>query len=149
MVLAHLTDAERYFSLHPGFPAAFAYLRQLDVATLQPGRYEIDGARLRAIVEHTTGRTRAGAKLETHARYIDIQFVAAGADEFGWQDAATCAAPLPYNAEKDLTFYADVPDIWVPLPAGTFALFFPADAHAPLAGSGEMLKVVVKVAIDW
>jgi biofilm protein TabA len=37
----------------------------------------------------------------------------------------------------------------VATPPGTFAIFFPEDAHAPMAGEGLIHKVVVKVAVDW
>jgi beta-galactosidase beta subunit len=33
------------------------------------------------------------------------------------------------------------------VPAGSFAIFFPDDAHAPLATTGEAHKLVVKVAV--
>jgi beta-galactosidase beta subunit len=34
------------------------------------------------------------------------------------------------------------------VPAGHFAIFFPEDAHAPLAGEGHLVKAVVKVAVE-
>ena len=37
--------------------------------------------------------------------------------------------------------------VQVDAPAGSFAVFFPADAHAPLAGDGDVRKAVVKVAV--
>jgi len=48
----------------------------------------------------------------------------------------------------DVAFYFDRPASWLIVPAGSFAVFFPADAHAPLAGHGEVFKAVVKVLID-
>jgi beta-galactosidase beta subunit len=37
---------------------------------------------------------------------------------------------------------------WVAVPPGSFAIFFPHDAHAPLGGEGRVKKAVVKVASD-
>ena len=44
-------------------------------------------------------------------------------------------------------FFADQPLAWAALPPGKFMIFFPEDAHAPLAGSGDLHKAVMKFAI--
>jgi beta-galactosidase beta subunit len=44
-------------------------------------------------------------------------------------------------------FFYDRPTTWLTLSAGQFAVFFPEDAHAPLAGQGGVHKAVVKVAV--
>ena len=45
--------------------------------------------------------------------------------------------------------FGDKPDLWFSLPPGSFAIFFPSDAHAPLAGAGKTMKAVVKIAVKW
>ena len=52
------------------------------------------------------------------------------------------------DAEKDVMFFADRPDAWTAVGPGAFAVYFPSDAHAPLVGSGDLHKVVVKVLAD-
>ena len=52
-----------------------------------------------------------------------------------------------YDAEKDIEFFEDVPDSYVTVLPGEFAVFFPEDAHAPLIGTGEVHKVVIKVPV--
>lgn len=144
MILDTLARADRYATLHPRFARAFAYLRETDLAVLEPGRHDIDGDALFAIVEDGPGRTRAEAKLECHRRYIDIQLVLEGVDEMGWRPLADCTQPA--------TEY-DAPASWIATPAGSFCLFFADDAHAPLvstpagASAGWIRKVVVKVAV--
>ena len=51
--------------------------------------------------------------------------------------------------QKDLQFFRDTADSWVTIPAGCFGIFYPEDAHAPIAADGPIHKVVVKVAVDW
>ena len=110
----------------------------------------MDGARLYAMVIRQPGRGHDGAKVETHRNYIDIQFVAAGVDEMGWMPAAACTQPAgEYNPGKDVALFTDMPPVWFAVPAGSFAIFFPDDAHAPMGGQGEQFKVVMKVAVDW
>jgi YhcH/YjgK/YiaL family protein len=52
-----------------------------------------------------------------------------------------------YNAEKDVIFYNDKPDMYFSLHEGQFAIFFPDDVHAPMIGEGPVKKLVVKVKI--
>ena len=88
MILDTLAASVRYFRLHPGFPAAFAYLQSLSHIERVEGRRELDGERLFGGVACSDGRGREGAKLEAHRRYIDIQMCLTGQETIGWR-------PLP------------------------------------------------------
>jgi biofilm protein TabA len=148
MILASLAEADRYAALHPQFARAFAFLRNTDLNALAPGKHSVQGEQLFAIVEACAGRTRAEAKLECHRRYIDIQLVLEGIDEMGWKPAAECVDPAnDYDAARDIRFFNDAPSSWIATPPGSFCLFFPEDAHAPLVSTGFIRKVVVKIAV--
>lgn len=150
MILDRLPLAARYASLHPGFAAAFRFLRETNLAVLAPGRHELDGARLYANHDLRTGVGRAGAVLEAHRRYIDVQYTLAGEERIGWRALADCSSPRAgYDDARDIVFFDGPPESWVEVPPGSFAIFFPEDAHAPLAGTGPLDKVIVKVAVDW
>lgn len=150
MILDRLDRADRYAALHPGFATAFAYLRQTDFSQVDVGRHALDGERLAAILARNPGRERGGPPLESHRRYIDIQYVVSGVDAIGWRSLADCHKEVePYNSERDIGFFADAPETWLKVPAGHFAIFFPEDAHAPLAGLVENYKAVMKVAVEW
>ena len=149
MIVDHLQHAERYLGMHPGFHRGFEYLRALspDPAV---GKHVIEGERLFAMVARDQGRGREKSLLEFHRRYIDIQFVIDNGDLIGWLPTARCErCSTPYTAERDIGFFYDRPQTWLDVPAGYFAIFFPEDAHAPLATSGPITKAVVKVAVAW
>ncbi len=149
MILDRLENSGRYIGVHEGFRKAFEFLRQADPATLATGRKEIEGDRLFALVSKGPGRGRREARLETHARYIDVQYVISGIDMMGWKPASACKRPTgPFDAEKDVGFFEDDPETWVAVHAGSIAIFFPEDAHMPLLSAGEIHKIVVKVAVD-
>lgn len=149
MILDTLESAARYEKLNSHFAAAFRWLRQADPSKLSPGRQEVDGDRLYVLVDHKDGRGRAGAKLERHQKYIDIQLTTLGCDEIGWSPAAQCrTAAGAFDAAKDIGRYDDAPQSWVSVPVGTFAIFFPEDGHAPLGGQGPIRKLIAKVAVE-
>ena len=159
MIFDSLEQSDLYVSIHPGFEPAFRYLRTLDTTNLKDGRSLIRGDRLYAVFSDGQGKGRAGTRLETHDRYIDIQFTpiirgttSPAEDEIGWSARSTCEQRSEgYDAERDIEFYTGGPDAWITLREGFFAVFFPGDAHAPLATEGPVRKVVVKgaVAANW
>jgi biofilm protein TabA len=149
MIAGTIAGSGRYLTLNRGFSAAFEFLCRTDLPDLAPGRYEIDGQRVFALVERATGRGMAAGRLEVHRRYIDIQVSLDGREQIGWRALADCqAVDGPFNDERDIAFFSDRPTTWLPLPTGQFLIFFPDDAHAPLAADGPLHKVVVKVQVD-
>lgn len=149
MILDVLENAHRYLALHQGFAQAFAFLRRPDLKELPVDTYEIDGKRVYAMVAKELGRKKEDALLETHERYIDIQLVLAGTDTMGWRPKSLCLQSAgAYDPETDLQFFTDEPDVWLPTQSGAFAIFFPEDAHMPLISSGQIHKVIVKIAVN-
>lgn len=150
MILDRLDLASRYYGTHPGFAAAFAALAQPGLAELPSGKHTIDGDRLYLMVNRDPGRGQDGAKLEAHRNYIDIQLTLVGQEVIGWKALEECKdCTETYTPERDVAFWSDRPESWFAVPPGKFAIFFPADVHAPLGGQGELLKIVVKVAVNW
>lgn len=151
MIIDVLANAPRYLALNPGFPKAMEFLRRPDLKDLPLATYAIDGDRVYAMVAREPGRRPKGkdVHLETHNRYIDIQLVLAGTDMMGWKARSSCQQPTgEYDREADIQFFAEAPELWLPVQPGLFVIFFPEDAHLPLISKGELHKVVVKIAVD-
>lgn len=149
MILDTLENAHRYLPLNKGFQKAIEFLMRLDLKDLPVDTYEIDGGRVYAMVSKDPGRRKEDALLEIHKKYIDIQLVLAGTDEMGWKPILSCKHPRgEYKKESDVLFYEDEPETWLPIESGFFVIFFPEDAHMPMISSGQLHKVVVKVAVD-
>lgn len=144
MVLDQLANAARYAGLHPRFARAFEALA--NVHSLPDGRHDIDGDRVYLLLQGGDGKGRKAARLEAHRAYIDIQLTLEGIEEIGWSPVAACR-PSDFDTARDIGFFDDRPHVWLTLPPGHFAIFFPTDAHAPLGGMGKVRKAVVKVAV--
>jgi len=148
MILDIIENSERYISLHKGFKKAFEFLKRTDLKDLPIGTYEIDSNLIYAMVSIEQGRVKEDAKLETHERYIDIQFVINGTDNMGWKTKKLCKhADSDYSQTNDVQFFKDEPSSWVATESGSFAIFFPEDAHMPLISEKEIHKVVIKVKV--
>jgi biofilm protein TabA len=150
MIIDTIQNASKYFNVHPLFARAFEYIDKTDLQNIEPGRYEIDGDKLKVIFSNKKGMTTAEsiAKFECHNRHIDIQLCIHGIEQLGWKPREKCVVENGgYNEEKDVQFYSDPPDMYFQLTDGQFAIFFPEDVHAPMIGEAEIKKLVIKVKI--
>lgn len=148
MIIDTIANAHKYYSVHPLFEKAFAYIAQTNLMQTEPGKYDIDGDNLKAIFSNKTGMTTAEstAKFECHNAHIDIQVCIDGNETIGWKPREKCVAPKgEYNPEKDVLFFADEPDMFFSLTNGQFVIFFPEDVHAPMIAESEVRKLVIKV----
>ncbi|MFD2515852.1 YhcH/YjgK/YiaL family protein [Pontibacter locisalis] len=149
MILDKLQNAPRYYTLHPLFEQAFRFLKETDLTALPIGQQAIVGRDLFAIISEGTGTTEKDAKLEVHRKYIDIQYIVSGTDHMGWKDLAQCSAPSdPYTEERDAAFFPDKTRNWFDVPAGSFTIFYPDDAHAAMVTEETVRKVVLKIAVN-
>jgi len=148
MILATLDTVLKYAACHPGLLRGIQFLQDTTPGSLADGKHEIDSQRLFAICAHEQGRDRDGAVLEVHRKFIDIQYVVSGSEFIGWKPLGNCQQlKQAYNSETDLQFFADRPSSWFEVAPQSVAIFFPEDAHAPLAGTGDVHKIVIKVAV--
>jgi biofilm protein TabA len=150
MIIDQLENADKYFSVHPLFAKAFAYIKSQNLNSIQPGNYEIENDQLRAIISDKPGKTleESVTKFESHNKHIDIQLCINGKEKIGWKPLQACTQLKgEYNEMKDVVFYDDAPDMFFQLTNQQFAIFFPEDVHAPMIGEGEIKKMVIKVKI--
>jgi len=149
MIVDHIANAAKYFSLHPLFERAFSYIHSSDFNQLPDGKMQIDEGLL-AILSNANGKTQEDSlkKFECHNRNIDIQLCLSGKESIGWKPCNFCINPNgDFNEEKDVQFFNDSPDMFFQLTDGQFAIFFPEDVHAPMIGDDMIKKLVIKVEI--
>ncbi len=164
MILDRLADARRKYPwLPPAFQRAFDFLTDERTASLPDGKHALDGERLFAIVQQYEPKPIEHCRLEAHRRYWDVQYLSAGEERMGWAPLAGLAVTEPHDPQCDIAFFQGNCQL-LSVPAGTFVIFGPHDAHMPgvapessqnsLAASegqlpGKMVrKIVVKVELD-
>lgn len=149
MILDNLNNLRAYSVLNPLFDAAADFIRDNNLAEMEPGKIIIDGERLYCSIMEIEGKKPEDAKMEAHKKYIDIQIVLKGNETMGWAAIEDCKQEAgAYNTEKDLIFYTDKPTANIDVKAGQCVLFFPEDGHAPGMGNGSIKKAVIKVLVS-
>jgi YhcH/YjgK/YiaL family protein len=149
MIIDKLSNSHLYCGLGERINSAFEYLKNTDFSKIEPGKYEIDGDDIFAILAEYNTKDENEGKPEAHKKYIDVQFVAKGKE-------LMCYAPLvnqkvidEYNEQNDITFFCAEKSFTL-VEEGMFAVFFPTDIHLPGIKVDEksfVKKVVVKVKV--
>ncbi len=146
MIVDSLMNSAIYEPIHPHFAKAFDFLRNTDFKTIPEGKIELEGTAIYAIISDLTGRTISDASLETHQLYIDIQMPISAPETIGWKPSSQLTLPkMPYNSEKDITYFSDKASNLILLEPYQFAIFFPSDGHQPCIAEGNYRKVVIKI----
>ena len=150
MIFDHISKASLYSFPNPLLVRGLQFLREQNPSELEIGRITLDGNRLFALVQEYPTRPEPDCFWEAHRKYIDVQFLAGGVEDVGYAKLEELKIIQPYDATKDMT-KLDGNGITLTLKAGSFAIFFPHDAHKPCMASGgksgPVKKVVVKVAV--
>jgi YhcH/YjgK/YiaL family protein len=145
------------------FAATFAYLealfrpgspesvRLLATPVGETHRYELaDGAF--AMEQVYRSKLRPDGFFESHRRYIDVQVIFEGEEWMEVADLTRGAERLPYNPDRDLIVWHDIPSASrLNVRAGDAAIFYPADVHmpglCPESGQAIVRKTVIKVPV--
>ena len=131
MIIDHMGNSKWYECLHPRFKAAFDFIRNSDLSSMEAGRYEIDGDNIFALVQVYDTKDVADKFFETHKNYIDIQYIISGCEKMGYTSKDDLTVTDAYDPEKDFEKYAHSRMGYVLLDEGSYAVFFPSDPHMP------------------
>ena len=151
MIADIIKNRQIYSVISSRIGSALEYIAKTDFSSMAPGRYELDGSNLFVLVQVYDSIPREQGKWECHRNYIDIQYIAEGVEQIGFNNTERMQILTPYNPEKDIEILGGNGD-YVTLPEGSYGIFFPEDAHqpkiAPANVSGPIKKIVVKIKID-
>jgi biofilm protein TabA len=126
------------------------YIRSTDFNEIAPGKYEIEGDLMVAMVQEPTTKGWEQQRPESHQSYIDIQYLIKG-EEMIRVVTLTAEAVVSEEAfaTRDVAFYEKVgAESSLQLYPGAFAVFYPSDIHRPCCSVGEdqtISKVVIKI----
>ena len=144
MIFDTIDHLNRYAGLNPALDRAIAFFGQNPLAALAPGRHEIDGERAYCTrLECSLSLTR---DWEAHEAHIDLHIALRDGETVFCRDAATVPGWGELNRETDAKHAPmGLESARILMPAGTFAVFFPWDAHSPQHGVGTTEKIIAKL----
>jgi YhcH/YjgK/YiaL family protein len=151
MIADILKNKHIYQSISPRMKIALEYIAKTDFSKMEPGRYEIDGSNIFALVQSYDSLPVSQGKWECHKNYIDIQHIIDGVEMIGCNNTSKMKITTEYNPEKDIAFLSGDGD-FVTYSKGSYGIFFPEDAHMPKIAPGDVpgfvKKVVIKIKVE-
>jgi len=141
-----LANAHLYAALGPGIARGLRFLAETDLASFAPGRHELDGTRLYALVSDYTPKPLAECRWEAHRRYLDLQYLVSGIERMGVSPIDRLVAG-EYQEDRDIVWLSGSGDS-LTFGAGQFMILWPGDAHMPGIDAGVpglVRKIVVKI----
>ncbi len=151
MIADILKNRHIYAPISPRIKTALEYIAKTDFSEMEPGKYELDGKNLYALVQAYDSISREQGKWECHKNYIDIQYITNGVEQIGCNNINKMKIATEYNPEKDIAFLTGEGD-FITFSKGSYGIFFPEDAHMPKIAlnniPSKVKKVVVKIKVD-
>lgn len=157
MIFDKLENLENYANVHPRFAAAIPFLKGLIAKNPENGRYnmldcDVAGAVYANVNSYQTNLLSDSSKMETHRKYIDIQIILEGEENIylpGTETALTVTKEYDGERDYELTAMPCIDStVRLTMPAGSFAIFFAGEPHAPNHAVNESVfvrKIVGKV----
>lgn len=144
MIYDHISTLSFYSCLHPGLQTVADFLASENLSSLEPGTSELGGG-VRCIVAQYATASREDETLECHRRYIDVHVPLEGSECIGVRPRILCEVAGDHDDENDFQLLTGRRSL-LEMASGTFAVFFPDDAHMPglpLHAPGEAVKKLV------
>lgn len=146
MILDTLENVERYENLNPNFKKGFDFIKTVSLENFPNQKKEIDGEDIFALFHKGNGNGVENFKLEAHKKYIDIHYVLSGQELMAYKNTAHCSdINKAFSESEDYMLFNDLTENFIKIPEKHFIILFPEDAHAPLLGTSELYKIILKV----
>ncbi len=130
---------------------AFEFLATENLATIEKGKYKLEGDNLVANIDEYTTKNEEDARFEAHKIFADIQYVISGEEKIGVVPFSTTTVTDKYVESKDIAFLTAPQNNYRQADSKTFFVFFPGDAHRPCVKTNtnsRVRKVVMKIRIN-
>ena len=149
MILDSIKNISKYENLNIDLKSIVEFIDRVESENLENGRYELDGDKLFALVQSYETKDSDECRLESHKKYIDIQYVQEGTEVMYWNLVDGLKVTEDLSNTSDVIFYEDDKNATeLVVNEKSFALFFTHDAHKPgvkFNTKSNVKKIVFKI----
>lgn len=139
--------ASQYAKNKELWDSMFIFLAESDLNEIALGEHQIVPGRCWATVSEYVPKTTNKGNIESHKKFIDLQYVLRGNEQMGLAKDVT--VKKEYNPDRDVAFWYSQNITYYNAGPESFFLFFPSDIHQPSVHDGQETtqsrKVVIKI----
>ena len=126
------------------------FIKKQKEENLSEGRYDLENG-IFALVQKYVTKPLAGAQMESHKKYCDLQYIAEGKEKIYWASLRNLAVEDDRTPDADIVFYKSGPEQgYTLLTPGMFGYYASEDGHMPCiqaADSEPVTKIVFKIPV--
>ncbi len=149
MIFNTLENLEKYCSLDKKYVETIKNFISACSADIADGTYLLDGEEVYANVSSYATSPGKTDEFEYHQKYTDLQVLLSGEEYIYLSDISRLEPFTQYDDGKDFGLRKGKEQTFINLIPGTFALFFPWDAHQVCRSAKETVtqnkKIVFKI----
>lgn len=148
MIVCRFEELKKYEKILPKLNFALECVEKLRKEGFPTGRYDYEGGFL--FVQRGTTKPFDENAYETHAKYIDVQYMIEGKEIAYYEPVERLTEYKIYDSEADIAFFQGEKEngTVLKIQQGMCWVAYPADAHMPCrcqTKSGDYLKIVMKL----
>ena len=151
MIIDRIENASLYNKMHPHFKTAFKFLKNIKIEDFTEEKLKIDGNNIFAILNDYTTKDIDTVMLESHEKYIDIQYMLDGEELIGYSPLINQVPCKKYDPDTDIMFFSQTPSSFIKLTPGLYSILYPQDLHMPgikIKSPALIKKIVVKIKLS-
>ena len=84
MIISSFKNNKKTLKYMPVLKPVFNFIKDNIKTSVKEGRYEIGGG-IYAVIQTSDPKPEKERLLETHKKYVDLQYVISGSDKIGWK----------------------------------------------------------------
>ena len=148
MIADYAVNIHLYRELEEYEKLILKFIERQKKDNLPEGKYELD-KNVFALVQIYDTRYKNGARMESHKKYCDFQYIAEGEEKIYWESVRNLTVEEDKTLESDIIFYECGTDKgYTILEKGMFGYYAPEDGHMPcieVNGIQKITKIVFKI----
>ncbi len=142
MIFDTLKNLKNYRGLSKNFDRAIESILAGEYLVASEGKHEVDGENVYfSVQENLLTREVAETCFESHQKYVDIQLMIDGEENFGYSPRETLKERNNYDSEKDYDHLDGDIEVICKTTKDRFVIFFPLEPHMPCLKVGEKKKI--------
>lgn len=134
-----------YSGISKRLDKAIGFLNETDISTIKPGRYDISGDDVFALVHEYETNPFEKSVWEGHRRFIDLQIMISGREKLGYANIEKIE--ITENFPENGDYIGKGEGNYLEFAQGYFSILFPDDAHMPGVNYSEKSEAVKKIVI--
>lgn len=150
MIIDYVDKINLYPELQEYADMVHGFIQRVEKEKLLAGRYDLEKGVFASLQNYNT-RPFAGAQMESHKKYCDLQYIVRGNEKIYWASLRKLTVVDDHTEDGDYLLYeSGVDQGYTLMERGMFGFYAPEDGHMPsiaVTDPEPVTKIVFKIPV--